>query len=486
MRAFALRRSWRTSDHLTTPSGGIRLDPTSPVSHRRVPPTHTHTHTPVSTDMCLSVPCPCVSWYKSNCVSTRTSSIVQKVGIVGIAYSSVERSVEVSPVDHRDFPSDRARSRCLPEEASTGKSRVWSKVAGRCAARNSRKRTRATMAGCLSFVLVAIASTIAMAESRVIPAEPISVMLDAYGNPIMFLREKRTAVHPYPQRAMMFTGYYRPVRRSNNNGGQATGVFAQGNAVSGEAFFSGMHTPHLGGGPEPIEESEVSSAEAQAAPASDEVYNDEERHQEQQPPPQEHHPYHQEHHHHHHQQEEHHREHHRHDEEEQHHRDEHHHRHQQDSLNPQEHHEPEQIPSTTDIAQPAEGPIAASTEVSVTRPKVHNTKKTQKTPVIVDNDDDDDDDDEADEQDDGPAAPFVPFKGNRRRQGYPNLNNFFPMVFSFPRVATRAGSAGSPPGAITAIANSYSTGKGGVASSVATAYGGSPAGKKRRSQPSEE
>jgi len=95
----------------------------------------------------------------------------------------------------------------------------------------------------------------------------VSVMLDAYGNPVMFLRDKRTAVHPYPHRAMMFTGYYRPTRRSSN-GDQATGVFAQGNAVSGEAsFFGGV--PHLKDGPEPIDEPEVSSAEAQAAPASD-------------------------------------------------------------------------------------------------------------------------------------------------------------------------------------------------------------------------
>lgn len=106
---------------------------------------------------------------------------------------------------------------------------------------------------------------------------------------------------------------------------------------------------------------------------------------------------------------------------------------------------------------------------------MHRNKKTHKTPVIV-KDDDDDDEDEVDEEDEEPIVPFVPFKGNKRRQGYPNLNNFFPMVFSFPRVATRAGSSGSPPGAITAIANSYSTGRGGVASSVATAYGGSPTG----------
>ncbi|XP_011632834.1 uncharacterized protein LOC105424342 [Pogonomyrmex barbatus] len=319
------------------------------------------------------------------------------------------------------------------------------------------------MASCISFVLIAIASTIAMMESKAIPAGPVSVTLDTYNNPVMFLREKRTAVRS-PHRTMMFTGYYRPIRRTNNDG-QATGVFAQGNAVSGEAFFGDVHAPHLKGGPEPIEEPEVSSAEAQAAPASEE---------EQEPE------------YHHHRNEVHRHEEEQHHEEEQLHHDEphhHHHHHDQNPLTPQGHRESEQIPLTTEIAQ-SEKPIAASTEVpsSVARPKVHHTKKTHKTPVTVNADDDEDDEDEEDE----PVVPFVPFKGNKRRQGYPHLNNFFPMVFSFPRSATRAGSSGSIPGAITAIANSYSTGKGGVASSVATAYGGSPTGKKRRPQSYEE
>lgn len=117
-------------------------------------------------------------------------------------------------------------------------------------------------------------------------------MLDSYGNPIVFLREKRTAVHPYPHRAMMFTGYYRPVRRSNH-GGQATGVFAQGNAVSGEAFFGGLQQqPRLKNGPEPIEEPEVSSAEAHAAPETDNSYSEDERtevQQEEEYQPEEHH-----------------------------------------------------------------------------------------------------------------------------------------------------------------------------------------------------
>ncbi|XP_017761799.1 PREDICTED: RNA polymerase II degradation factor 1 [Eufriesea mexicana] len=334
------------------------------------------------------------------------------------------------------------------------------------------------MAQWISFVLLVVAATIAVTESRAIPAEPISVMLDPYGNPIVFLREKRTAVHPYPHRAMMFTGYYRPVRRSSH-GGQATGVFAQGNAVSGEAFFGGMQPPHLNNGPEPIEEPEVSSAEAQAAPGADDSYNESEQPQVQQeegfqpekPHRQEgHYP----------QEEA------SHPQDDQQQQEDEQHHHKQHGVSPQEQPEPEPVPVfTTEAApvSPAEEPVYTNPEVSANRPKVQHGKKNKKTPVVVD-----DDEEEDDEEEDEPTVPFVPFKGNRRRQNYPNLNNFFPMVFSFPGGASRAGgsSAGSPPGAVTAIANSYSTGKGGVASSVATAYGGSPNGKKRRTPTSEE
>lgn len=125
------------------------------------------------------------------------------------------------------------------------------------------------------------------------------------------------AVRPYPHRTMMFTGYYRPIRRTSNDG-QATGVFAQGNAVSGEAFFSGVHTPHLKGGPKPIEESEISSTEAQEASVSEEEQGHE---------------------YHHHRNEVHHEEeqYHQQDEEEQLHRNEphYHYYHPQDSLTPQ-------------------------------------------------------------------------------------------------------------------------------------------------------
>ncbi|XP_017794376.1 PREDICTED: RNA polymerase II degradation factor 1 [Habropoda laboriosa] len=330
------------------------------------------------------------------------------------------------------------------------------------------------MAQWISFVLLVVTATIVLPMYT-----KVSVMLDPYGNPIVFLREKRTAVQPYPHRAMMFTGYYRPVRRSSH-GGQATGVFAQGNAVSGEAFFGGMQAPHLKNGPEPIEEPEVSSAEAQAAPAPEDSYNGDEQHQvqqeeEYQPEDQHaqdgHHP----------QEEP------QLPQDEQHNQEEeepHHHK-QHSVFTPQE--QPEPVPVFTTVASPvtppAEESVYTNTEAAVNRPKVHPGKKAKKPPVVVDDDEEDDEED-----DDELSIPsFVPLKGNRRRQNYPNLNNFFPMVFSFPGASTRQGSqGGSPPGAVTAIANSYSTGKGGVASSVATAYGGSPNGKKRRTPTSEE
>ncbi|XP_012149864.1 uncharacterized protein LOC105663708 isoform X2 [Megachile rotundata] len=317
------------------------------------------------------------------------------------------------------------------------------------------------MAQWMTFVLFVVAAVVAVAESRAIPAEPI--MLDPYGNPIVFLREKRTAVHPYPHRAMMFTGYYRPVRRSSH-GGQATGVFAQGNAVSGEAFFGGMQAPHLKNGPEPIEEPEVSSAEAEAAPEPEHPYSQDEQTQEQEYQPEE--------------------QVHQHQQEEQYPQEEVQEEQHKQHLPPQnEQPEPEAAPTLSTEASPVTLAEEShpSIEVTTTRPKVQHGKKTKKTQVVVEEDDDDDE-----EYDDEPVVPFVPFKGNRRRQNYPNLNNFFPMVFSFPGASSRSGAPGSPPGAVTAIANSYSTGKGGVANSVATAYGGSHNGKKKPAPTPEE
>lgn len=98
--------------------------------------------------------------------------------------------------------------------------------------------------------------------------------------------------------------------------------------------------------------------------------------------------------------------------------------------------------------------------------------KTKKTSVHVESDDDEDSV-ESEDDDEEDSKPFVPFKSNKRGEMPNNLNNFFPMIFSFPKSGARGGSS---PGTITAIANSFSTGKSGIASSVATAYGGSPNG----------
>lgn len=78
----------------------------------------------------------------------------------------------------------------------------------------------------------------------------------------------------------------------------------------------------------------------------------------------------------------------------------------------------------------------------------------------------DDDDDE--EQD---SFPLKKSKGS---------NTYFPVVFGgYPGVRSAGGSGGG----VTAIANSYSTGKGGVATSHATAYGGAPSkGRKGATQ----
>lgn len=60
---------------------------------------------------------------------------------------------------------------------------------------------------------------------------------------------------------------------------------------------------------------------------------------------------------------------------------------------------------------------------------------------------------------------YWPFRSGR-------YNTFFPIIFGgYPGSKGRSGEEGGFPGAATAIANSFSTGKGGVASSHATAFG---------------
>ncbi|XP_049780097.1 translation initiation factor IF-2 [Schistocerca cancellata] len=96
------------------------------------------------------------------------------------------------------------------------------------------------------------------------------------------------------------------------------------------------------------------------------------------------------------------------------------------------------------------------------------SKPGRKRPAQDSADDDDDDDDE----DDFPVA-GLPLPGKRRKGQGGFYSSYFPMFFGgFPGGRSSGGGADGTPGVATAIANSYSTGKGAVATSHATAYGG--------------
>lgn len=120
-------------------------------------------------------------------------------------------------------------------------------------------------------------------------------------------------------------------------------------------------------------------------------------------------------------------------------------------------------PSLDEI-KPADTPVIV--------PQQKKKKKIAYTPVSDSptesdedgNSDDDSDDDDNDEDD------FVDKKKPGRKQNSWPLNTFFPMNF------------GRTSGGAIAIANSFSTGKGGTASSHATAYGSAAKqrSKKRR------
>lgn len=93
------------------------------------------------------------------------------------------------------------------------------------------------------------------------------------GAPLLMLHLKRQQMPLYSPRSMMFTGYYRPTRIDN---GPLSGVFAQGNAVSGGSYLGGSNPNYLQSGPDPVNEPEVTSSDAEAAPASDDgqIYSD--------------------------------------------------------------------------------------------------------------------------------------------------------------------------------------------------------------------
>nr|CAD7434382.1 unnamed protein product [Timema monikensis] len=95
-----------------------------------------------------------------------------------------------------------------------------------------------------------------------------------------------------------------------------------------------------------------------------------------------------------------------------------------------------------------------------------------KTPRLIPNspkEDDDDDQDYEEETNNGPLS----FPGKNLGPGK-NYNSYFPVYFGLPGYGSRSQGEGGPlnPGVATAIANSFSNGRGAVATSHATAYGG--------------
>lgn len=138
--------------------------------------------------------------------------------------------------------------------------------------------------------------------------------------------------------------------------------------------------------------------------------------------------------------------------------------------------QPEQIPLSdavdpaepADAVEPADEPISdyvGEAELAPIKPartpKQKPSKKVQKQ-----------ESEESDVADEEEAAQVT---GRRPYASY------FPIVFSgYPGGAARSGASGGGHGGVTAIANSYSTGKGGVATSHATAYGSGAAPKSRK------
>lgn len=104
-------------------------------------------------------------------------------------------------------------------------------------------------------------------------------------------------------------------------------------------------------------------------------------------------------------------------------------------------------------------------ELEATTPKPKRLPKKKKpltstTPAATD--------EEEEEEEDEPGSSW-PFPGRNA----PAYNTFFPIIFGgYPGYRSKtANDENSYPGGATAIANSFSTGKGGVASSHATAFG---------------
>lgn len=125
-------------------------------------------------------------------------------------------------------------------------------------------------------------------------------------------------------------------------------------------------------------------------------------------------------------------------------------------------------------SEPEEKPIyeAAETTDEVVKEEVEipsSTIKPKRLPKKKQKPQIDEEEEEAshDEEEEGD---YWPFKKSGRR-GMPSYNAFFPIMLGGYSGRGRSGEQDGYPGSATAIANSFSTGKGGVASSHATAYG---------------
>ncbi|XP_058797994.1 uncharacterized protein LOC131668125 isoform X2 [Phymastichus coffea] len=241
--------------------------------------------------------------------------------------------------------------------------------------------------------LIVLVFAVGAVECRAVPDTNALTPLMPYfmRNPLMIVRDKRGYYQGYPPRTMMFTGFYRPPRRSGSNS-QATSIYTEGNAIGGGAYFS--QPVYLGGGPDPANDVDMSSSVAEAHPGTEYDESDE------------------------------------------------------------------------SAAQPQDNEKGVNRE-QLAQKSSKGQKKDKNVPI------DEEYNDEYDDEDEEYHKRFKP-----RGREYKPANNYFPMVFSFPGFSGRRASATSGLGGpVTAIANSYSTSKGGVASSVATAYGDSPTKK---------
>lgn len=128
----------------------------------------------------------------------------------------------------------------------------------------------------------------------------------------------------------------------------------------------------------------------------------------------------------------------------------------------------EQLPNDEPVPVSTEAPVVTKDEPKnkdTPRGKVPSSKPGKRRPPVQEEEEEDDEDSDEEES---PLPGLLP-GGKKKGQGN-FYNSYFPIFFGgYP--SGRSGADGNP-GAATAIANSFSKGKGAVATSHATAYGG--------------